>query len=129
MPGVQHFAHAGDVAWAITNAMADYQDVYAERLRRTADGVEALGPGRLGAGRGAHRDDRGSPAEPDEEVEVVVTARGPVFDGSVDEGRGLSLRAASTVLEDLGFDAILPLLHARTAGRRDDARSTTGWSR
>ncbi|GAA5154879.1 hypothetical protein GCM10023340_39150 [Nocardioides marinquilinus] len=26
-PGVQHFAHAGDVAWAITNAMADYQAV------------------------------------------------------------------------------------------------------
>ena len=27
VPGVQHFAHAGEVAWAITNAMADYQDV------------------------------------------------------------------------------------------------------
>jgi penicillin G amidase len=27
VPGVQHFAHAGDVAWAITNAMADYQDL------------------------------------------------------------------------------------------------------
>lgn len=26
-PGVQHFAHAGDVAWAITNGMADYQDL------------------------------------------------------------------------------------------------------
>ena len=31
-PACQHFAHAGDVAWAITNAMADYQDVYAERV-------------------------------------------------------------------------------------------------
>lgn len=27
VPGVQHFAHAGEVAWAITNACADYQDV------------------------------------------------------------------------------------------------------
>ncbi len=27
VPGVQHFAHAGEVAWAITNAMADYQDL------------------------------------------------------------------------------------------------------
>ncbi|WP_340540508.1 penicillin acylase family protein [Nocardioides sp. GXZ039] len=26
-PGVQHFAHAGEVAWAITNAMARYQDL------------------------------------------------------------------------------------------------------
>ena len=44
VPGVPHFAHAGDVAWAITNAMADYQDVYAERLRREGGRVEALGP-------------------------------------------------------------------------------------
>ncbi len=27
VPGVQHFAHAGGVAWAITNAMASYQDL------------------------------------------------------------------------------------------------------
>ena len=27
VPGIQHFGHAGDVAWAITNAQADYQDV------------------------------------------------------------------------------------------------------
>ena len=32
VPGAPHFAHAGDVAWAITNAMADYQDVYAVTL-------------------------------------------------------------------------------------------------
>lgn len=45
VPGIAHFGHAGGVAWAITNAMADYQDLYREQLRRTADGgVEALGP-------------------------------------------------------------------------------------
>jgi penicillin amidase len=27
VPGVQHFGHTGHVAWAVTNAMADYQDV------------------------------------------------------------------------------------------------------
>lgn len=122
VPGVQHFAHAGDVAWAITNAMADYQDVYAERLRRTADGVEALGPDGWEPTR--HRVETIPVAGgADEEVEVVVTARGPVFSGSVDEGSGLSLRAASMVLDDLGFDAILPLLHARTA---DDVMTALG---
>ncbi|MFI1481454.1 penicillin acylase family protein [Streptomyces sp. NPDC020747] len=56
VPGIAHFGHTGTVAWAITNAMADYQDLYRERLRRTGDGgrvgdgvgdggrVEALGP-------------------------------------------------------------------------------------
>ncbi|GAB2444914.1 hypothetical protein GCM10027062_26700 [Nocardioides hungaricus] len=114
VPGVQHFAHAGDVAWAITNAMADYQDVYAERLRRTPDGVETLGPDGWEPAA-AHTETVAVAGDPDEQVEVVVTARGPVFAGSADEGRGLSLRAASAVLEDLGFDAILPLLHARSA--------------
>ncbi|MFE3581953.1 penicillin acylase family protein, partial [Streptomyces vinaceus] len=45
IPGLGHFGHTGSAAWAITNAMADYQDLYVERLR-PADGggaVEALG--------------------------------------------------------------------------------------
>ena len=56
-----------------------------------------------------------------EDLEIVTTARGPVFSGSVDEGSGLSLRAASSVLGDLGFDAILPLLRARTVDDVDAA--------
>ena len=41
VPGVPHFGHAGSVAWAITNAMADYQDLFREDLRRDRDGVWA----------------------------------------------------------------------------------------
>lgn len=45
VPGIAHFAHTGHVAWAITNAMADYQDLYRERLRvvGSSSSVEALG--------------------------------------------------------------------------------------
>lgn len=101
VPGVPHFAHTGEVAWAITNASADYQDVYAEPtpydvLERWVETVTV-------------RD--GDPVD----VEVVVTPRGPVFED------GLSLRAASTVLDDLGFDALLPLLRARTVADVDRA--------
>ncbi|WP_278256615.1 penicillin acylase family protein [Nocardioides convexus] len=70
MPGVQHFAHAGEVAWAITNACADYQDL-------VEDGLPL-----------AH---------------------------------GLSVRTASWVLGELGFDALLPLLRARTVDDVDAA--------
>ncbi len=72
VPGTPHFAHAGDVAWAITNAMADYQDL---------------------------SDD---PADPE-------------------FAPGLRLRNASTVLGDLGFEALLPLLRARTVEDVDRA--------
>ncbi|WP_395656226.1 penicillin acylase family protein [Nocardioides sp.] len=111
VPGVQHFAHAGEVAWAITNAVADNQDVYSERLRRVAGGVEALGPDGW---------------EPTEEGEGWLrTRRGPVVAGSAEEGWGLSLRTASSVLGDLGFDAFLPLLRARSAA--DVMAALDGW--
>lgn len=72
VPGVQHFAHAGEVAWAITNACADYRDV--------------------------------------------------VEDGSgLPLGNGLSVRTSSGVLGQLGFDALLPLLRARTVDDVDRA--------
>lgn len=114
VPGVQHFAHAGDVAWAITNAMGDYQDVYAEQLRRTGAGVEALGPDGWVA-VDVDEDEIRVADGVTERIEVITTERGPVFAGGPAAGRGLSLRTASGVLGELGFDAILPLLRARSA--------------
>ena len=106
VPGVQHFAHAGPVAWAITNAVADYQDVFEESLDDVVDGREETF-----AVRGA------DPVT----VEVLATARGALFEIDRARGRGLSLRNASTVLGDLGFDALLPLLRARTVDDVDRA--------
>jgi penicillin G amidase len=106
VPGVQHFAQAGSVAWAITNAVADYQDVFEESLDDVVDGHEETF-----AVRGA------DPVT----VEVLATERGPLFEVDRARGRGLSLRNASTVLGDLGFDALLPLLRARTVDDVDRA--------
>ncbi|MFE0735838.1 penicillin acylase family protein [Streptomyces sp. NPDC058855] len=84
VPGLAHFGHAGPVAWAITNAMADYQDLYRERLRRLPDGsVEALGPDgwRPAAAHGETVTVLdGEPVT----VEVIETDRGPVIIGAED---------------------------------------------
>jgi penicillin amidase len=106
VPGVQHFAHAGEVAWAITNAVADYQDIYEESLDDVVDGREETI-----AVRGA------DPVT----VEVLATERGPLFEVDRDRGRGLAVRDAPTVLGDLGFEALLPLLRARTVDDVDRA--------
>ncbi|MEU9995019.1 penicillin acylase family protein [Streptomyces sp. NPDC050848] len=87
IPGLAHFGHTGGVAWAITNAMSDYQDLYRERLRRTVDGgVEALGPDGWRPAS-VHRETvevaGGSPVE----IEVIETERGPVIIGE-DGGPG-----------------------------------------
>ncbi len=106
VPGVQHFAHAGDVAWAITNACADYQDVFEESLEEVVDRREEVVRVRGGE---------------EIAVEVWATERGPLFEVDVERGRGLSVRDAATVLGDLGFAALLPLLRARTVDDVDSA--------
>ncbi|MFF7148120.1 penicillin acylase family protein [Streptomyces jietaisiensis] len=136
VPGIAHFAHTGTVAWAITNAMADYQDLYRERLRRTPDGVEALDPDGTWRPAPAHTETievAGAEGRP-EEVEVIETARGPVVIGSppphgttpaagpeADPCAPLALRHPPRVTGDLGFGALLPLLRARRVADVDRA--------
>ncbi|MEU0315454.1 penicillin acylase family protein [Nocardioides sp. NPDC006273] len=102
VPGVQHFAHAGQVAWGITNAMADYQDLYRVDLRSRGGVVSRSVETVL------VRDQ-----EP-VEVEVLETDRGPVVLGGPDEGWGQVLRSPGHELGDLGFGALLPLLRSRS---------------
>ncbi|MEU6868171.1 penicillin acylase family protein [Streptomyces sp. NPDC046876] len=88
IPGFGHFGHTGSAAWAITNAMADYQDLYVEQLRTAPDGpaVEALGPD--GTWEPVHRHTETiavAGAEP-VEVEVLETARGPVITRAAADG-------------------------------------------
>ncbi|MFJ4629610.1 penicillin acylase family protein [Streptomyces sp. NPDC088847] len=81
VPGIAHFGHTGTVAWAITNAMADYQDLYRERLRRTGAGVEALGPDGSWHRATRHTETVDVAGEESVEVEIIETERGPVVIG------------------------------------------------
>ncbi|RPF34696.1 penicillin acylase family protein [Streptomyces sp. TLI_185] len=81
VPGIAHFGHTGTVAWAITNAMADYQDLYRERLRGAGAGVEALGPDGVWRRVSRHTETVEVAGEEAVEVEVIETERGPVIAG------------------------------------------------
>jgi penicillin amidase len=92
VPGVQHFGHTGTVAWAITNAMADTQqltDVGPDEPRDVVDGV-------------------------------TVTAHGPLVLEHPD-GSGVAVRTVPWLLDDLGLDALPGLLRARTVADVDTA--------
>ncbi|MFF7074183.1 penicillin acylase family protein [Streptomyces pseudovenezuelae] len=91
VPGIAHFGHTGTVAWSITNAMADYQDLYRERLRRTGAGVEALGPDGTWHRAGRHTETVEVAGEAPVEIEVIETDRGPVIAGGPEglEGGGV----------------------------------------
>ncbi|WP_217142265.1 penicillin acylase family protein [Streptomyces sp. AC627_RSS907] len=131
VPGIAHFGHTGTVAWAITNAMADYQDLYHERLRRTGAGVEALGPDGTWHRAARHTELIRVAGEETVEVEVIETDRGPVVIGGpegLDDGTpaALSLRHPPRVTSDLGFSALLPLLRARRVADVD--RALDAWA-
>ncbi|MBL1083382.1 penicillin acylase family protein [Streptomyces actinomycinicus] len=81
VPGIAHFGHTGTVAWAITNAMADYQDLYRERLRRTGAGIECLGPDGTWHRAARHTETVRTAGEPPLEIELIETPRGPVIAG------------------------------------------------
>ena len=105
--------HAGSVAWAITNAMADYQDLFREELRRDRDGVWAREVD--GWSRCEVRIEQ-IPVRHDAVVnlEAIETVRGPVIIGGPGEPT-YSLRTPTRVEADAGFRTLLPLLHAKTA--------------
>ncbi|MEU4486457.1 penicillin acylase family protein [Streptomyces purpurascens] len=135
VPGIAHFGHTGSVAWAITNAMADYQDLFRERLRRTGAGVEALGPDGVWHRAARHTETVEVAGEEPVEVEVIETDRGPVVIGGPEGLDGdpadpadplgvpvaISLRYPPRVTGDLGFGALLPLLRARRVADVDRA--------
>ncbi|MEU6757303.1 penicillin acylase family protein [Streptomyces sp. NPDC046685] len=144
VPGLAHFGHTGAAAWAITNAMADYQDLYVEQLRRSGSRVEARGPGGRWEPVHRHTETITVAGGDDVEVEILETARGPVIihaDAEADTGtdtsdgpgpadggsaQTLSLRYPPRVREDLGFAALPALLRARTVADVD--RALDGWA-
>ncbi|GAA0591499.1 penicillin acylase family protein [Kribbella sandramycini] len=118
IPGLAHFGHTGKVAWAITNSAADYQDLYAEQLRRTGSSVEALGPSGWAPATLHTEVVEAAGADP-VTIEVIETERGPVI---IDQaGQTVSLRHPPRVLHRLGFEVLPRLLQATTVADVDAA--------
>ena len=125
VPGIAHFGHTGTVAWAITNAMADYQDLYRERLRRTGAGVEALGPDGVWRRASRHTETVEVAGEDPVEVEVIETGRGPVIIGGPegidgDPAGGRAYDADPAYDGDLAYDGD-PAYDGRQADSADPA--------
>nr|WP_308380047.1 penicillin acylase family protein [Streptomyces sp. ISL-43] len=130
VPGIAHFGHTGSVAWAITNAMADYQDLYAERLRHLADGrIEALGPDGAWEPVERHTETIAVAGAEPVEVEVLETARGPVIVREYDEAGVSGAAGAAGVSGVSGEAGVNGEARAGAASSEEDASGPEGGGR
>jgi penicillin G amidase len=108
VPGMPHFGHNPSVAWCLTHGMADTGDFYVE----SPDTMVVAYQGRAWvAVRG----------EEPVAVDVVVTENGAVIGPAPAEGRSLSLRLPELAEPNSSFEALLPMLQARSAAALGEA--------
>jgi len=106
VPGFPHFGHNARVAWCVTNAQGDYQDLfvdYADAASMTRREVIEV------------RD--GDPVP----VECQATPHGPVVFGDPSTGTVVALRSTALARPSPGLSVLLPMLRARTVDELDDA--------
>lgn len=122
VPGFPHFGHNADVAWCVTHAMADYQDLYIERFAPGDPGRYEFRGEWLPAER-RRETIRVRGAAP-VEIDVTVTHHGPIVLGDPGKGYALALRYSATDLPNAGFATFLPMLRARSVDELDAAMGT-----
>jgi penicillin amidase len=119
VPGLPHFGHNQDVAWCVTHAMADYQDVFVERFDPTdPTRYDFRGEWRRAEVRRETIEVRGGrPVE----LSITVTHHGPVVLGDPARGHAVTLRYTATAETNRTFDALVPMLRASTASELEAA--------
>jgi penicillin amidase len=102
VPGMPHFGHNEFVAWAVTNAYGDYQDLYVELLDAE------VAPSRVEVISVRDADDV--------TISCYETAHGPVVFGDPASGEVLAMQSTALVQPSSGLGVLAPMLHTRTVG-------------
>ncbi len=119
IPGFPHFGHNQCVAWCITHAGADYQDLYIEKFDPDdASRYEYKGEWLTAERRTERIEIRG--ANPID-IDATVTRHGPIIVGDPSSGYALAARYSSTEPANSGFRSLLPMLKARSVAEFDEA--------
>lgn len=120
IPGFPHFGHNDSVAWCITHAAADYQDLYVEKFRTENGQLEYAVNDEWHAAttRRETIDVRGGDPV---EVDVVVTRHGPVVIGHASSGYAIALHYSALDHPNPGFQCLVPQMLARSVEELDEA--------
>lgn len=119
IPGFPHFGHNRAVAWCVTHANADYQDLYIERFRPDDPRQYEFGGQWREAMR--YREKIAVRGDSPREIDVTVTHHGPIVLGDPKRGYALAFRYTATAEPNVGFNAFLPMLRADSADAIEEA--------
>ena len=119
VPGLPHFGHNRFVAWCVTHAMADAQDLFVERFDR-GDPARYLFKGEWRPAAVRRETILVRDAAP-VDIEVTTTHHGPVAIGNPGQGHGIAFRYSATAGPNRTFDALAPMLKATSADELEEA--------
>ena len=122
-PGFPHFGHNARVAWCVTHAAADYQDLYIESFR----GGSSLHYEHEGSWKHAETHTEVIQVRDAEavEVEVTTTHHGPIVVGEPSSGRAIAFKYTATDGPNRGLEALLLQLRSSSVDEMDAAMR--GW--
>lgn len=122
VPGFPHVGHNHDVAWCVTHAMADIQDLFLERF--DDEGRRHLHRGIWHETRIRHEiiAVRGAPAET---VAIHETLHGPVICGDPRSGHAIAIASPQLDPDDRTFDCLPRMM--RATGVADLHAAVRGW--
>jgi penicillin amidase len=108
VPAFAHFGHNARVAWCITHASADYQDLYIEKFAPNDPTRYAFRGEWLVAER--HHETIAVRGAESVAIDVTVTHHGPVTIGDPASGVAVAMRYSATAGPNMGFETFLPML-------------------
>ncbi len=119
VPGFPHFGHNAAVAWCVTHAHSDYQDLYIERFHPDHPTQYAY------RGEWKQADVRcerihvkgGNPVD----LHVTMTHHGPVISDAPANGWALVLKYTAIAVPNHGFQSIPEMMQATTVRHFDEA--------
>ncbi len=119
VPGFPHFGHNEQVAWGITHASADYQDLFVEHFHPNRPYQYEYHRDWLDA---EHQTEQILVKDGDpEDVEIVETRNGSVVFGDPLSGTAVSFRYSALAGPNAGFHCLLPMLKATSVEELDES--------
>ena len=118
-PGFPHFGHNSNVAWCVTHAQADYQDLYIERFNPDDPSQYQY----QGTWLQANVRTEVIKVRGGEDVELGLTAtqHGPIIVGDPARGEAVAFKYTAAAEPSRGFDSVFRMLQTESLDDLDEA--------